>query len=60
MDQLFSEFKDLPPLYKNYPPNAGSIFWDRGLFHRIKHTVIRFQGMDEIMASDMGKAVGSG
>ncbi|CAG5126036.1 unnamed protein product, partial [Candidula unifasciata] len=56
MDQLFNELKDNPPLYKGYPPTAGSIFWNRSLFHRIKHTIIRFQTLDEMVASDMGKS----
>ncbi|XP_035829687.1 dynein heavy chain 10, axonemal isoform X2 [Aplysia californica] len=56
MDQIFIELRDNPALNRNFPLNSGSIFWERSLFHRIKHTIIRFQSMDEIMTSDMGKA----
>ena len=57
MDVIFRELQDAPTLNRNYPMNAGSIFWERSLFHRVKHTIIRFQTMDEMMTSDMGKAV---
>ena len=40
------------------PPVAGSIFWERSLIHRIKHVIIRFQAMEDMMTSDMGKGVG--
>ncbi|XP_052801261.1 dynein axonemal heavy chain 10-like isoform X3 [Mya arenaria] len=55
MDDLFQKQKDDPPLNKNHPPIAGSIFWERSLFHRIKHVIIRFQSMEDMMQSDMGK-----
>lgn len=57
MDELFQKHKENPPLHKNHPPVAGSIFWERSLFHRIKHTIIRFQSMEEMMQSEMGKHV---
>lgn len=57
MEKLFSTQRDAPPLHKNHPPIAGSIFWERSLFHRIKHVIIRFQSMEDMMQSDMGKAV---
>ncbi|XP_050408300.1 dynein axonemal heavy chain 10 [Patella vulgata] len=55
MDHLFKEFQDSPPLHKNNPPISGCIFWERSLFHRIKHTIIRFQTMDEMMLTQDGK-----
>ncbi|KAL5017096.1 hypothetical protein ScPMuIL_006685 [Solemya velum] len=57
MYTLFRENKEHPPLHKNHPPVAGAIYWERSLFHRIKHTIIRFQtqDMEEMMTSDMGK-----
>ena len=58
MDRLFKENKEEPPLYKNQPPMAGSIYWEKSLFLRIKHTIIRFQTLEEMMQSDQGKAVG--
>ncbi|XP_040439457.1 dynein heavy chain 10, axonemal [Falco naumanni] len=46
-----------PPLYKNYPPMAGAIYWSRFLFHRIKRPIIRFQEVEELLASEHGKEV---
>ena len=57
IDNLFRTQHDNPPLHKNHPPVAGSIFWERSLFHRIKHVIIRFQAMEDMMTSDMGKGV---
>ena len=57
MDSLFKEFKEEPPLYKNQPPIAGSIHWEKSLFLRIKHTIIRFMTLEEMMQTDQGKAV---
>ncbi len=57
MDNLFKEGKEDPPLYKNNPPVSGAIYWEKSLFLRIKHTIIRFQTMEEMMTSDQGKAV---
>ncbi len=57
MDKLFKESREEPPLYKNQPPVAGSIYWEKSLFLRIKHTIIRFQTLDEMMQSDQGKQV---
>ena len=57
MDNLFKEGKEEPPLYKNNPPISGSIYWEKSLFLRIKHTIIRFQSMEEMMTSEQGKAV---
>ena len=59
MHSLFKESIDTPPLNKNNPPVSGAIFWERALFYRIKHTIISFQSIDEMMVSDsLGKAVG--
>lgn len=57
MDNLFQGFKEEPPLNKNNPPTAGAIYWDRSLFHRIKHTIIRFTSLEDMMTTEMGKAV---
>ncbi|NXO06678.1 DYH10 protein, partial [Oriolus oriolus] len=55
--QIFVQnFKD-PPLYKNHPPVAGAISWSRSLFHRIQHTIIRFQEVEEMLATERGKEV---
>ena len=57
MDELFQAQKENPPLHKNHPPVAGAIFWERSLFHRIKHTIVRFLTMEDMMQSEMGKKV---
>lgn len=57
MENLFVTQRDHPPLHKNHPPVSGSIYWERSLFHRIKHVIIRFQSLEDMMQSDMGKAV---
>ena len=57
MDNLFKESRENPPLHKNQPPVSGCIFWERSLFHRIKHTIIRFQTLEDMMTSEQGKAV---
>lgn len=47
---LFQSQKASPPLLRNYPPVAGSIFWERFLFHRIKRPILAFQKVDAITA----------
>ena len=49
-----------PPVYKNQPPVAGAIGWERSLFYRIKHTILRFQEIDDMLNSDQGKLVSMG
>ncbi|NXV97678.1 DYH10 protein, partial [Calonectris borealis] len=55
--QIFVQNLKDPPLYKNHPPVAGAIYWSRSLFYRIKHTIIRFQEVEELLASERGKEV---
>ncbi|KAM9193992.1 dynein axonemal heavy chain 10 [Dugong dugon] len=57
VNTLFVQNLDNPPLYKNHPPVAGAIYWERSLFHRIKHTILRFQEVEEILDSDRGREV---
>ncbi|XP_030358369.1 dynein heavy chain 10, axonemal isoform X4 [Strigops habroptila] len=57
INQIFVENLKDPPLYKNHPPVAGAIYWSRSLFYRIKHTIIRFQEVEELLASERGKEV---
>ena len=58
MDSLFKDANRAPPLYKNQPPTAGAIFWEKSLFHRMKHTIIRFMTLEAMMQTEQGKAVG--
>ncbi|NXW65945.1 DYH10 protein, partial [Eurystomus gularis] len=55
--QIFVQNLKDPPLYKNHPPVAGAIYWSRSLFYRIKHTILRFQEVEELLASEHGKEV---
>uniref|UniRef100_A0A8C6ZHZ5 Dynein axonemal heavy chain 10 n=1 Tax=Nothoprocta perdicaria TaxID=30464 RepID=A0A8C6ZHZ5_NOTPE len=55
--QIFIQNFKNPPLCKNHPPVAGAIYWSRSLFYRIKHTIIRFQEAEELLASERGKEV---
>ncbi|NXW19364.1 DYH10 protein, partial [Circaetus pectoralis] len=55
--QIFVQNLKDPPLYKNHPPVAGAIYWSRSLFYRIKHTIIRFQEVEELLAGECGKEV---
>ena len=57
INELFLEHKSSPPISKNQPEVAGAIGWSRSLFQRIKHTVLRFQTMKELIDSEAGKAV---
>ncbi|NXJ81835.1 DYH10 protein, partial [Trogon melanurus] len=53
--QIFLQNLKDPPLQKNHPPVAGAIYWSRSLFYRIKHTIIRFQEVEELLDSERGK-----
>ncbi|NXM38867.1 DYH10 protein, partial [Gymnorhina tibicen] len=55
--QIFVQNLKAPPLYKNHPPVAGAISWSRSLFRRIQHTIIRFQEVEELLATERGKEV---
>lgn len=60
VDAMYSLFKsnaEHPPVYKNHPPVAGAVGWERSLFYRIKRTILRFQEMEDMLNSDQGKVV---
>ncbi|XP_043835576.1 dynein axonemal heavy chain 10 [Dromiciops gliroides] len=57
INRLFVLNLENPPLYKNHPPVAGAIYWERSLFYRIKHTILRFQEVEEMLDSDRGGEV---
>lgn len=40
---IFHAHKAAPPIYKNYPPVAGSIAWARDLYNRAKKPILRFK-----------------
>uniref|UniRef100_A0A2K5RGE7 Dynein axonemal heavy chain 10 n=1 Tax=Cebus imitator TaxID=2715852 RepID=A0A2K5RGE7_CEBIM len=55
INKIFVQNLENPPLCKNHPPVAGAIYWERSLFFRIKHTILRFQEVQEILDSDQGQ-----
>lgn len=57
VNKIFVQNRDNPPLYKNHPPVAGAVSWERSLFFRIKHTILRFQEVQEILDSERGEEV---
>ncbi|XP_044232976.1 dynein axonemal heavy chain 10 isoform X2 [Thunnus albacares] len=56
MNEIFEAKKDKPPLNKNEPPVSGAVRWVRSLFHRIKHTILPFLKVPEMLESEQGKA----
>ncbi|KAJ8284497.1 hypothetical protein COCON_G00033470 [Conger conger] len=56
INELFEQNKDNPPVAKNQPPVAGAIYWERMLFNRIKHTIVHFLEVPEMLESEEGKA----
>jgi dynein heavy chain len=58
VNKIFVQNLESPLLYKNHPPVAGAIYWERSLFYRIKHTILRFQEVEEILDSERGQEVG--
>nr|XP_026696380.1 dynein heavy chain 10, axonemal isoform X1 [Ciona intestinalis]XP_026696381.1 dynein heavy chain 10, axonemal isoform X2 [Ciona intestinalis] len=56
INKLFLQSMNDPPLTKNQPPVAGAISWERSLFNRMKHTIIRFQSVDDMLITEQGKA----
>jgi dynein heavy chain, axonemal len=57
IEEIFLKHKDNPPCAKNQPKVAGAIAWSHSLFDRIKQTIVRFQSLKEMLASDQGRAV---
>ncbi|XP_023576433.1 dynein heavy chain 10, axonemal [Octodon degus] len=57
INRIFVQNLENPPLCKNHPPVAGAIYWERSLFYRIKHTILRFQEVQEILDSERGQEV---
>ncbi|ELK26420.1 Dynein heavy chain 10, axonemal [Myotis davidii] len=57
INKIFVQNHENPPLYKNHPPVAGAIYWERSLFYRIKHTILRFQEVQEILDSERGEEI---
>jgi dynein heavy chain, axonemal len=57
LKQLFKTDKEKPPLYKNYPPVAGSIAWARDLYQRAKRPILRFKNHGGLLDDEFGDKV---
>lgn len=57
IEEIFLKNKASPIVTKNQPRVAGAIAWSNSLFQRIKKTIIRFQSLQEMLASDQGRLV---
>ena len=55
--RTFEAGEHAPPISKNQPPIAGAIAWTRALYFRVKKSVLKFQTMPALLASEQGKAV---
>jgi len=53
--QLWEKNKHKPIIPKNQPPVCGAIMWSRGLFFRIKKTILQFQSNGFLEDSEEGK-----
>jgi dynein heavy chain len=54
---IFVANKDRPPLYKGYPPVAGSIAWARDLYQRAKRPILRFKNHGGLLDDEFGDKV---
>eukprot|EP00947_MAST-08B_sp_MAST-8B-sp1_P000067 g67.t1 len=54
---LFVKDQWSPPIYKNYPPVAGAIYWAVSLYHRVKKPIMRFRTMEGLLKSDKGEEI---
>ncbi|TUV82046.1 Dynein heavy chain 10, axonemal [Bagarius yarrelli] len=57
VNAMFVQNIDHPPLKPLHPPVTGSIYWERSLFLSIKHTIVRFQKVPDMLQSEQGKSV---
>ena len=55
--QIFAAQKERPPLYKGYPPVAGSIAWARDLYQRAKRPILRFKNHGGLLEDEFGDKV---
>jgi hypothetical protein len=53
--RTFLHEKDVPPLLRDQPRDAGAIFWCRGLFDRLKRSVVEFKKCDHVQQSALLK-----
>lgn len=51
-NEIFESKKDQPPI-QNEPPVAGAIRWAQFLFHRLKHTIILFLKVPEMLKCEL-------
>jgi len=55
VNELWEKNKDNPIIPKNQPPVCGAIMWSRGLFFRIKKTILQFQSYCTLSDTEEGK-----
>jgi len=53
--RTFLHEKDVPPLLRDQPRDAGAIFWCRGLFDRLKRSVVEFKKCEHVQQSALLK-----
>jgi dynein heavy chain len=56
-EEIFNKHRDNPPISKSDPKIAGAIAWSHSLFDRMKKTILMFQTLPEMLASEQGRAV---
>ena len=57
IDAIFQKNKENPPIYKNFPPTAGSIKWALDLYQRAKKPILRFKAHEGLLSSEYGEVV---
>ena len=55
----FEEYRECPPLAKNYPPVAGAVSWARDLYHRAKRPILKFKNYGKLLDDELGEKVKS-
>jgi len=55
--ELFRDYKERPPLAKNFSPVAGAIAWARDLYHRAKRPILRFKKYGGLLDDELGESV---
>lgn len=57
MSELFTSFKETPPISKGKPPAAGKIAWSESIFQRVKKPIMKFKSRENLLEENEGKKV---
>jgi len=57
IEQIFHENRSRPLISKGQPPVTGAINWEKSLFHRMKHAMLRFCTIKDQMETPRGLEV---